>query len=168
LLLLHGFVGAALIGHAFQKLVVFRFEGTAQYVRSLGFRAPTVLAAAVIANELAGGLLIALGLVLPLGAAVIAATMIVASRTDHRGKGWFITGSGSEYVITNAVIVVSLAAIGGGRYSLDSALGIADAGIGWAIAAGAAAVAGALGVVGALTRRPNDPSFRSASLSAGT
>jgi putative oxidoreductase len=154
LLLLHGFVGAALVAHAFQKLVVFRFAGTADYVRSLGFRAPRLLTVAVIANELVGGLLIAFGLLLPLGAAMIAATMIVASRTDHRGKGWFMTGSGSEYVITNVVIVLSLVAAGGGRYSLDSAFGIAASGFGWAIAVAATAV-GAATLVGAfLIRRP--------------
>jgi putative oxidoreductase len=154
LLLLHGFVGAALAAHALQKLIVFRLAGTTDYLRSLGFRAPRLLAAAVIANELVGGLLVGLGFLLPLGAVLVAATMIVASRTDHRGKGWFITGSGSEYVITNAVIVLALAAVGGGRYSLDSAFGIADTGFGWAIAVAVVSLAAAALVIGALIRRP--------------
>jgi putative oxidoreductase len=140
LLLLHGFLGAALAAHALQKLVVFRFAGTTSYVRSLGFRAPRLLAAAVIANELTGGILVGLGLLLPLGAALIASTMLVAARTDHRGKGWFITGTGAEYVVTNAVLAVVLAAVGGGRYSLDSALSLQLAGIGWAVAVIAVAV----------------------------
>ena len=93
-----------------------------------------------------GGLLIALGLLLPLGAAIVVATMLVAARTDHRGKGWFITGSGAEYVTTNAVVALSVVALGGGRYSLDRAFGLHLAGGGWAAAA--AGVAGiAAGVV---------------------
>lgn len=40
----------------------------------------------MIANELVGGTLVALGLLLPLGAGLIAATMLVAARTDHRDK----------------------------------------------------------------------------------
>ena len=154
LLLLHGFVGAALVAHALQKLVVFRFAGTAEYVRSLGFRAPRLLTFGVIANELVGGVLVGLGFLLPLGAVLVGATMFVASRTDHRGKGWFITGSGSEYVITNAVIVLALAAVGGGRYSLDSAFGIADAGFGWAITVAVVSAVAAAAVIGILIRRP--------------
>jgi putative oxidoreductase len=134
LLLLHGFLGAALVAHALQKLVVFRFAGTTNYIASLGFRTPRLLAAAVIANELAGGILVGLGLLLPLGAALIASTMLVAARSDHRGKGWFITGAGAEYVVTNAVLAVALAAVGGGRYSLDSVLSLDLVGIGWALA----------------------------------
>ena len=147
LLLLHGFLGAALVAHALQKLIVFRFAGTTGYVRSLGLRAPRLLAAAAIANELVGGVLVGLGLLLPLGAALIASTMLVAARTDHRGKGWFITGAGAEYVVTNAVIAVALTALGGGRYSLDSALGLDFSGIGWALAVAAAAIVSAGGVV---------------------
>jgi len=70
LLLLHGFLGAALVAHALQKLIVFRFSGTTGYLRSLGLRAPQLLAAAAIANELVGGMLVGLGLLLPLGAAL--------------------------------------------------------------------------------------------------
>src|SRR5580765_7028087 len=72
LLLLHGFLGAALVAHALQKLIVFRFSGTTGYLRSLGLRAPQLLAAAAIANELVGGVLVGLGLLLPL-ARIIAA-----------------------------------------------------------------------------------------------
>jgi putative oxidoreductase len=147
LLLLHGFLGAALVAHALQKLIVFRFAGTTGYVRSLGLRAPRFLAAVAIANELVGGALVGLGLLLPLGAALIASTMLVAARTDHRGKGWFITGAGAEYVVTNAVIAVALTALGDGRYSLDSALGLDFGGIGWALAVAAAAIVSAGGIV---------------------
>jgi putative oxidoreductase len=153
LLLLHGFLGAALVAHALQKLIVFRPGGTAAYLDSLGFRAPRLMAGAVIASELTAGLLLAAGLLLPLGAALAAGTMLVAARTDHRGKGWFITGSGAEYVATNAVVAVALVAAGGGRYSLDHALGIAASGPGWAAATIAAALGGAGLVLGAVLRR---------------
>ena len=152
LLLLHGFVGAALVAHAFQKLLVFRYEGVVGYVESLGFRAPRLLAVAVIANELVGGTLLALGLIVPLGAALVAATMLVASRTDHLGKGWFITGSGSELVITNAVVAIAIVAVGGGRYAVGPQLH----GAAWAIAAAVAAVVGAAGAL-ALRRHAGEP-----------
>jgi putative oxidoreductase len=133
LLLLHGYFGAALAAHGLQKLLVFRLNGTTAYVESLGFRAPRLMALVVIGNELVGGTLLALGLVIPLAATVVASTMLVAARTDHRGKGWFITGSGAEYVVTNGVVAVTLAAVGGGRYSLDAALGVDVAGVWWGV-----------------------------------
>jgi putative oxidoreductase len=143
LLLLHGFLGAALVAHACQKLLVFRFGGTTEYVRTLGLRAPRVLAAAAIASELVGGALVGLGLLLPLGAALLTATMLVAARTDHRGKGWFITGSGAEYVVTNAVVATALTATGGGRYALDTALSLDAHGVWWAVGVAAVAVVAA-------------------------
>lgn len=143
LLLLHGFLGLALVAHGLQKLLVFRPAGTAAYLEGLGLRAPRLLAVAVIAAELGGGTLLALGLALPAGAAIVAGAMLVAARTDHRGKGWWITGPGAEYVVTNAVAAVSLAAAGGGRYSLDRAFSLHVSGPGWGIAAAAAAAAGA-------------------------
>jgi len=152
LLLLHVFLGAALAAHALQKLLVFKPAGTAAYLDGLGFPAPRFFARTVIANELVGGVLVALGLLLPLGAAILASTMLVASRTDHRGKGWFITGSGSELVLTNAVVAVVLATVGGGRYSLDRALSLDLTGLGWGVAAALAAVVGAAVVLG--LRRP--------------
>jgi putative oxidoreductase len=153
LLLLHGFLGGALVAHGLQKLVVFRLSGTTAYVESLGFRAPRLMALTVVASELGGGALLGLGLLVPLGAALVAATMLVAARTDHRGKGWFITGSGAEYVATNAVAAIALAAVGGGRYSLDSALGIDAAGLAWAVGAALAALVGGSIVLSTLVRR---------------
>ena len=153
LLVLHGFLGAALVAHAFQKLLVFRLSGTTAYVESLGFRVPRLMALAVIGSELVGGLLIALGLLLPLAALIAAATMLVAARTDHRGNGWFITGTGAEYVVTNAVVAIALVAVGGGRYSLDRALGLHLSGLGWALATAGAAIVAAGFVLGAFIRR---------------
>jgi putative oxidoreductase len=143
LLLLHGFLGAALAAHALQKLFAFRLDGTAAYLASLGFRRPRPMTFAVIGTELVGGLLLAFGLLLPLGAVLVAATMLVAARTDHRGKGWFISGAGAEYAITNAVVALALTAAGGGRYSLDRVLGLDLSGTSWLIAAALLATAGA-------------------------
>lgn len=143
LLLLHAFLGAALAAHALQKLLVFRVSGTAAYLESLGFRAARPMALVVIGSELLAGMLLGLGLLIPLGALIATATMLVAARTDHRGKGWFITGPGAEYVATNAVVAVALAAVGGGRWSLDRALGLHVAGAGWAAATAVGAIAAA-------------------------
>src|SRR5213078_5370452 len=103
--------------------------------------------------EFAGGLLLGLGLLIPLGALIGASTMLVAARTDHRGKGWFITGGGAEYVATNAVVAIALASAGGGRYSLDRLLGLDVSGMAWACAAAVVAFAGASLVLSRLFRQ---------------
>lgn len=152
LLLLHLFLGAALVAHAMQKLVAFRVVGTAAYLETFRFRAPRLMALAVIGTELVGGLLLGLGLLIPVGAALVASTMLVAARTDHRGKGWFITGSGSELVATNTVVAIAVVEAGGGRYSLDRVLGLHLSGTPWAVAAAVVAVSGAALVLSRLFR----------------
>jgi putative oxidoreductase len=50
--------------------------------------------------------------------------MLVAFVTNHRDKGFFITSrptEGWEYVVTLAVLSLSLGALGPGRWSLDRA-----------------------------------------------
>jgi len=79
--------------------------------------------------------------------------MLVAARTDHRGKGWFITGSGAELVATNAVVAIALASAGGGRYSLDRLLSLDVSGMAWAGAAAVVASAGASLVLSRLFRQ---------------
>lgn len=154
LLLLHVFFGLALVAHAGQKLFVFRISGLSAYLAGFGLRPARPLALAAIATELVGGGLVAAGALIPVGAALVGTTMVVAARTDHRGKGWFITGPGAEYVVTNLVIAVTLAATGGGRYALDSALGWSLHGPVWAAAVAAVSLAGAATVL-AVFRAPS-------------
>jgi putative oxidoreductase len=160
LLLLHGFLGAALVAHAMQKLLVFRVAGTAAYLEPFGFRAPRLMALAVISTEFVGGILLGLGLLVPIGASLVASTMLVAARTDHRGKGWYITGSGAEFVATNAIVAIALANAGGGRYSLDHLLSLDLSGTPWAVAAALVAVAGASLVLSPLFRQASGTATR--------
>jgi putative oxidoreductase len=148
LLLIHGFVGALLlahgIGHLFGKLGSGGgLAATSEYVASLGLRPARLMGFLLGATEIAAGALFAVGLLTPLAAAGIAALMIVATFTDHRGHFW-IFDNGSEYVLTNAVVALALAFSGPGRYSLDHALGLDLAGNWWGVAAAAAAVGGAV------------------------
>src|ERR687887_965848 len=77
-------------------------------------------------------------------AALIAATMFVAARTDHAGKGLWIFNGGSEYVLTVAAVVLGLAFNGAGAWSVDAAIGWDVAGLAWGLGAfGVAAIAAA-------------------------
>jgi len=75
-------------------------------------------------SELVGGLLQALGLFTPVGAAVVLATMCVAMFSVHLKNGFFAANNGIEMPFLFAVTALGVAFTGGGAYSLDALLGL--------------------------------------------
>ncbi|MBA3245382.1 MAG: DoxX family membrane protein [Actinobacteria bacterium] len=127
LLLLRLLVGLAFAAHGAQKLFGWFGgggpAGTAGFFASLGYRAPALLALLAGLAELGGGLLLASGLATPLAALALATVMLNAIVTVKWREGFL---SGYELEATYLIIVVSLAATGPGRLSLDRALGWDD------------------------------------------
>ena len=155
LLIVRVVVGALLIGHGSQKLFGwfggYGLKGTGGYMESFGLRPGPLFAFAAGAAEVTGGLLFGAGLLMPVAAAMVASTMLVAARTDHAGKGLWIFNGGAEYVLTNAAVVIGFAFAGAGEWSLDRAIGWDVAGTWWGLAAAFVAALGA-GCVLALRR----------------
>ena len=153
LFLLHVVPGLLLMGHGAQKLFGWLGghgpEGTGQFMDALGMRPGKRMALAAGFNEFGGGLLLALGLLTPLAAVLIASTMLVAALTAHRGKGLWVTNNGFELPLVYGVVAVGLAFNGAGQWSLDHAIGWDVAGLWWGLGALAAALIGGLTVVGA-------------------
>ena len=151
LLVLHGLVGLLLAGHGAQKLFgLFGGhgpEGTAGFMDSLGLRPGKLHAYAAGAGELVGGALIALGLLVPLGAALIVAVMVAAALTAHRGKPIWVTAGGAELPLVYGLVAFALAAVSAGDVSLDAALDLDLAGTGWALAALGVGLVGGIGAV---------------------
>lgn len=89
-------------------------------------RAPRLQAAMAAFTEMVSGLLLVVGLFVPTASAAVCATMIVAIVVAHRSNGFFIfnEGQGWEYCALIAFVSVSIAGLGGGRISVDNALGI--------------------------------------------
>jgi putative oxidoreductase len=149
-------IGAFVAAHGAQKLFGILgghgLDGTGLYLEGFGLRPGRPFALAAGAAELAGGLAFAAGLFTPGAAVLIAATMLVAARTDHGGKGFWIYNGGSEYVLANASIAIALAFYGPGAWSVDNAIGWDVAGLAWGLGALGAAVIGAASVL-ALARR---------------
>jgi putative oxidoreductase len=116
-------------------------------MHSLGLRPPRLHAVAAGLGEFTGGALLALGLLVPLGAALITAVMFTAALTAHRGKGLWNQDGGGELPLVFATIAFALAAVGAGDASLDAALGLDVSGLGWALGALGVGVAGGLGAV---------------------
>lgn len=148
MLLLRLTVGLALAAHGAQK--VFGWfggygpDGTGQFMEQLGFRPGRRHALAAGFAEMGGGLLLALGLATPLGAALIASVMLVAALTVHLKNGFWVTNGGYEYNLVLGVAALAVAFAGPGALSIDASIGYATSGVAWGLGAAAVAVLGAL------------------------
>lgn len=141
--------GLLVVGHGTQKLFGWfgghGLAGTGGFFETLGFRPGRAFAAAASLAEIAGGLLLALGFLGPVGPALIISVMLVAAISVHWANGLFATSNGVEVPLLYAAVALSLALTGPGLFSLDAALGLTSLwtpGIIWA--------AIAIGVVGGI------------------
>ena len=119
--------GAFLIPHGAQKLFgAFGGHGLTAtgefFATQLGFSNGFLAALAAGSIEVFGGLLLALGLLTRPVAAAIAVFLAVAASV-HLGAGFFWTEGGWEYPALWAIVAAHFALRGGGRYSLDRAIG---------------------------------------------
>ena len=127
-----------------------KLPGTARWFESIGIRPGRVHALMATVTELGAGALLILGFLTPLAAGGVVGTMLVALVANHLRNGFFIfrPGEGYEYVLMISLVCVALGALGGGRASLDHAIGLHVPG--WAgllIAAGAGSAGAALVLV---------------------
>jgi len=140
-------LAAILYMHATQKLLGW-FSGPgldrqAQVFHNLGHRPGRQMVLLASVCELTGSALVALGLITPLGAAMLAGTMAVAGGTLTLIKGtvWNVAGGG-EYPLVLATFAIVLGFAGPGRWSIDDAIGAP-----WVNHPGTAAVTGLIVLV---------------------
>jgi putative oxidoreductase len=123
ILLIRIVVGLAFVGHGTQKLFGWFGgggpKGTGAFFGSKGYRFPVLMAVAAGLCEAGGGTLLALGFVTPLAGALLATVMINAIVSVTLKKAFML---GSELELAYLTVAVGLAAIGGGRFSIDRAL----------------------------------------------
>src|SRR5262245_50676324 len=148
ILLLRMTMGLAFAAHGSQK--VFGWfggygpDGTGQFMEALGFRPGRRHALAAGFVELFGGLLLALGFLTPLAAALIASVMVVAAVTVHWKNGFFAP-RGYELNFVLGMAALSIAFTGPGALSVDSIAHYPLSGVAWGICAAVVAVAAAIG-----------------------
>src|SRR6185369_14156924 len=127
LLIIRLIFGLLMAAHGAQKAFGwfggYGLSGTGGFMESLGFRPGRLFAAAAAYTELAGGLLLALGFLGPVGPALVLSVMIVAAVTVH-WHGIFAASNGVEIPLLYAAAAVALAFTGPGAVSLDALLGL--------------------------------------------
>jgi putative oxidoreductase len=128
LLILRVGIGLILAAHGAQKLFgAWGGPGMtkwAESVQRLRIRPATPWAWVSALSEFGGGLLLAFGLLSPLGSLAITGAMLVAIATVHLANGFWNGKRGYEFNLSLIAGAAALAFTGPGAYSLDSALRI--------------------------------------------
>jgi putative oxidoreductase len=126
LLIIRVIIGGLFIGHGAQKLFGwfggYGLKGTGGWLESIGIKPGVPMALFAGLAELGGGLLFAIGLLTPLAALLIVATMVVSIVKVHGANGLWVTQNGYEYNLTLIAIAVGIALIGPGQYAIDALL----------------------------------------------
>ncbi len=128
-LILRVFAGIAIAGHGAQKALGWfggpgleRWKGN---VEKMGMRPHGFWAHAAAWGELVGGACLAVGFLTGIAAGILVMDMIVAIWKVHWMKGFWVSGGGYEYALTNLVVYGVFGLAGPGLYSLDSPLRVA-------------------------------------------
>jgi putative oxidoreductase len=122
-------VGLYVAGHGAQKLFGwFGGPGLSATIggmgSGLGFRPARLWATLLSAVEVIGGLLMAIGLLGPLGPLAVAGTMLGAAVFGHWSKGPWIAKGGYELAATYLAVALAVALLGVGSFSVDAWLGL--------------------------------------------
>lgn len=117
-LILRVSTGGLFLIHGLTKLFVFTPAGTAGYFQSLGL--PGALGYLTMAVEILGGLALILGVATRAVSLVMALVLLGAAWFGHvaNGFGFGNPGGGWEYPVFWAIVMVALAALGGGRFAV--------------------------------------------------
>lgn len=120
-------IGLTLVPHGAQKLFGWfgggGIAGTAQGFEGMGFQPGVFWAVVAGLVEFAGGLMLAAGFLTRLVAAIVFVFLMVTVITVHWPAGFFWTNGGFEYPLLWALVALAFVFAGGGRWSVDAALG---------------------------------------------
>ncbi|MDI9940122.1 DoxX family protein [Rhodococcus opacus] len=123
LMILRVTLGVVIAAHGYAKFFRGgRIPGTAGWFESIGMKPGRFHALLAASTEVAAGILLVLGMLTPLAAALVIALMLVAAWTVHRGNGFFIAGNGWEYNLVLGLSAFVLAVAGPGTVSIDHVL----------------------------------------------
>ncbi|WP_445619482.1 DoxX family protein [Kushneria sp. Sum13] len=121
-LLLRLALGTMFIAHGLTKLLVWTLAGTGQFFASIGL--PAWVAWPITGLELAGGILLILGVRVRWVALILAFELAGASM-PHIANGWMFTstGGGWEYPVFLAATALALSFLDGGKLTVSRFVG---------------------------------------------
>jgi putative oxidoreductase len=126
LLLVRVVVGLLFVGHGLQKLLGWfggpGISGWIGSVQKAGLEPAALWAYLEGFAELGGGLLLALGLLTPLAAAVLIGDMLVAILKVHAARGLWSQSGGYEYNLVLIALLLAVGLVGPGLFSFDRRL----------------------------------------------
>lgn len=121
-------IGLTFAAHGAQKAFGWwRGPGPANWMKAvhgMGFHPPGLFAAASIGAELVAGLMLALGFITPVAAAVLVAQAIVISIQAHLSHGFFSKEGGFEFPFVLGAGTFAVGLLGAGSWSLDALFGV--------------------------------------------
>lgn len=120
-------IGLGFAAHGAQKLFGwfggYGLKNTGEFMVTLGFPQGRLFGAAAAVAETASGVLVAIGLLWPLGPALMIVMMLTAALTVHVKNGFFNMSNGYELPLVYAMSALVLTFTGPGAYSLDRLIG---------------------------------------------
>ena len=116
--------GAVLVPHGLRNLFSGGLGGTADVIAG-GAGLPLPMAWAFLAAlvQLVGGAFVALGFLTRPAALIVWLYMTVSITVTHWANGYFWTNGGIEYPLLSWLLSIAILFNGGGRYSIDRAVG---------------------------------------------
>ena len=119
MLLLRLVLGVIFIAHGYQKVFTYGFSGVTTSFAQTGIPFPSLVAPLIAILELVGGIALLFGAFTRVVAILIACEMLGAIIFVHAKAGFF-NPKGFEYPLSNFAMLVAVALIGAGAYSIDA------------------------------------------------
>jgi putative oxidoreductase len=120
-LLLRLVLAAIFIVHGYQKVFGFGISGVTNMFTQMSVPVPAVVAPFISVLELVGGIALLFGAFTRVAAFLLACDMLGAMIFVHAKNG-FSAPKGVENVLGNFAMLVTLALVGAGAYSIDALL----------------------------------------------
>jgi putative oxidoreductase len=120
LLLARVALGIIFIANGWEKFAMSGIGATTKFFESVGVPLPAISAVAVATLELAGGVALVLGLLLPVVGTLLTLDMLGAIVFVHGSKGLFVSKGGFEFVLALAAASLAIAFSGGGALAADT------------------------------------------------